>query len=71
MIGTFRGKPKTQAYFSAIEEYAKKLGPSEKEIKAQVSYAVHRKFLWMWAYEQTSDGTLYLTVCSRYTHLAD
>lgn len=62
MIGSFRDKPKTQAYFSAIEAYVTSLGPSKKEVKAQVSYSVNRKFLWMWAYEQTPDGTLYLTV---------
>ena len=62
MIGEFLDKPKTRTYFSVIEDYVKKLGPSKKEIKAQVSYSVHRKFLWMWAYEQTLDGTLYLTV---------
>ena len=29
---------------------------------AQVSYAVNRKFLWMWAYEKTADGTLYINI---------
>lgn len=62
MIGKFSSKPKTQAYCSTIEEYVNELGPSKKEVKAQVSYAVNRKFLWMWAYERTPDGTLYLTV---------
>lgn len=63
MIGNFAGKPKTQAFFSSIAAYVHTLGPSKHEVKAQVSYSINRKFLWLWAYEKTPDGTLYLTVC--------
>ena len=63
MIGEFTSKPKTQAFFSAITAYVKHLGPSQKTVKAQVSFGVNRKFLWLWAYEKTPDGTLFLTVC--------
>lgn len=63
MTANFNGKPRTLAFYSAIAAYVEALGQSKKEVKAQVSYAVNRKFLWLWAYEKTPDGTLYLTVC--------
>lgn len=63
MTSDFRSKPKTQRYFESIETYVQSLGSVRKEEKAQVSYGVNRKFLWMWVYEKTADGTLYLTVC--------
>ena len=63
MTGDFREKPTTQSFFEAIDAFVGSLGPCTREVKAQVSYAVRRKFLWMWAYEKTADGTLYLTVC--------
>jgi hypothetical protein len=63
MTGDFSGKPQTQAFFAAIAAYVQTLGPSQQEVKAQVSYLVNRKFLWLWAYDKTPDGTLYLTVC--------
>lgn len=63
MTGDFSGKPKTQAFFSDIVAYVNKLGQSQQSLKAQVSFSVNRKFLWLWAYEKTPDGTLYLTVC--------
>lgn len=62
MIGEFADKPRTHAQFLAIDEFVLGLGPVEKTIKAQVSYSVNRKFLWLWAYEKTADGTLYLNV---------
>ena len=37
-------------------------GQRKKELRSQLSYSVNRKFLWMWAYEKTGDGTLYLNV---------
>ncbi|PIF02256.1 MAG: hypothetical protein CR996_00765 [Draconibacterium sp.] len=63
MMGTFTSKPKTQQYFEIIEDYVTSLGECKKEIKAQASFSVNRKFLWLWTYEKTSDGTLYMTVC--------
>lgn len=62
MISDFTAKPDTQAHFEAIDAFVQSLGPVAKTIRAQVSYAVNRKFLWVWAYEKTADGTLYLNV---------
>src|SRR5690554_869264 len=62
MISDFTDKPMTQSFLTAIAEYTASLGQVAKETKAQVSYAVNRKFLWLWAYETTSDGVLYLNV---------
>lgn len=63
MIGDFTGKPQTLDFFKNISQFVESLGPSTKEIKAQVSYGVNRKFIWFWVYEKTPDGTLYMTVC--------
>ena len=62
MIGEFSKKPKTDAYCQAIDAYVTGLGSVKRELRSQVSYSVNRKFLWMWAYEKTGDGTLYLNV---------
>ncbi|QGH70902.1 hypothetical protein GCE65_02960 [Pseudactinotalea sp. HY158] len=62
MISDFTGKPTTQSFFTAIAEYTASLGQVAKDAKAQVSFSVNRKFLWLWAYEKTADGTLYLNV---------
>lgn len=62
MISDFTGKPATDSFFTSIAEYTVSLGPVTKEVKAQVSFSVNRKFLWLWAYEKTADGTLYLNV---------
>lgn len=62
MISDFTGKPATHSYASMIEAFTTGLGSVDVERKAQVSFRVRRKFLWLWAYEQTADGTLYLNV---------
>lgn len=62
MIGHFEDKPATQLFYKQIDDVVFHLPGVKKEVHAQASYAVKRKFLWMWAYEQTPDGTLYLTV---------
>ena len=62
MIGEFRGKPATAAMYTAIESYVVSLGDVTKHLTAQVSFSVNRKFLWAWAYEKTTDGTLFLNV---------
>ncbi len=62
MIGNFTSKPKTQQYFEIIEDYVTSLGECKKEIKAQANFSVNRKFLWLWAYEKTPDGTRYMIV---------
>ncbi len=62
MISDFTGKPATQSFFTAIADYTASLGQVTEETKSQVSFAVNRKFLWLWAYEKTADGVLYLNV---------
>jgi len=62
MISDFTGKPKTHTYYASIAAFTAALGPVDTEHKAQVSFSVKRKFLWLWAYEKTADGTLYLNV---------
>lgn len=57
MISKFSEKPRTDAYYRAIDGYVMGLGEVKREFRAQVSYTVNRKFLWMWAYERTADGT--------------
>lgn len=62
MTGDFSGKPTTAAMYTTIESYVMSLGSATKHLTAQVSFSVNRKFLWIWAYEKTSDGTLFLNV---------
>ena len=62
MIGDFSGKPATAAMYAAIESSVLSLGSVTKHLTAQVSFSVNRKFLWVWAYERTGDGTLFLNV---------
>ena len=62
MICEFPDQPRTRKYAESIGEFVRSLGPVTVERKAQESYAVTRKFLWLWAYERTADGTLYLSV---------
>lgn len=62
MISDFSAKPTTGSFYRAVDECVMSLGPVTREHRSQVSYSVNRKFLWMWAYERTGDGTLYLNV---------
>lgn len=62
MISDFSGKPRTQSYFASIAAFTTGLGQVKTTHKAQMSFSVKRKFLWLWAYEKTADGTLYLNV---------
>lgn len=62
MISEFSDKLKTDSFYQVIDEYVMSLGKVKREFRSQVSYAVNRKFLWMWAYEKTTDGTLYFNV---------
>lgn len=62
MISDFAGRPTTQSFFTAIADYTASLGQVTMDAKTHVSFAVNRKFLWLWAYEKTADGTLYLNV---------
>lgn len=56
------GKPTTARYLGLIDDVVMTFAGVEKERKAQISYRVNRKFLWLWVYEKTADGTLYLNV---------
>ena len=62
MIGRFSGKPERATMYTADESYAMSHGAVTKHLTAQVSFSVNRKFLWVWAYERTGDGTLFLNV---------
>ncbi|MDR7330422.1 DUF5655 domain-containing protein [Corynebacterium guangdongense] len=68
MIGDFSAKPATDAYAREIDGYVRSLGPVTRQRRAQVSYRVKRKFLWLWVYEQTADGTLFLSVLLDHEH---
>jgi hypothetical protein len=63
MTGDFTAKPKTLALAERIIKLVQSLGPSHQEIRGQMTFAGKRKFLWMWTYGHTADGTLYVTVC--------
>lgn len=73
MTGDFSDKPKTRALAERIVALVQTLGPSRQETKGQMTFGGKRKFLWMWAYGHTGDGTLYVTVCLdrqiKYPHL--
>lgn len=62
MKGVFTDTPTTQAYFEAIDTLISSLGGAEQEIKAQCTYKLKRKFLWLWVYDKTADGTLFMNV---------
>lgn len=62
VTSNFTGKPKTNSYYTSITAFTTALGPVDIEHKAQASFSVKRKFLWLWTYEKTADGTLYLNV---------
>lgn len=63
MTADFSTKPRTMELAKKVTALTGSLGPSRQETKAQVSFAGKRKFLWMWTYGHTADGTLYVTVC--------
>jgi hypothetical protein len=63
MTGDFKGKPQTMALAERIIRLVQSLGPSRQEVKGQMTFARKRKFLWMWTYGHTADGTLHFTVC--------
>jgi len=63
MTGNFSSKPKTRELAEQIIALVQSLGPSQLETKGQMTFAGKRKFLWMWTYGRTGDGTLYVTVC--------
>ncbi len=53
LIGHFEDKPATQLFYEQVDDGVSHLPGVKKEVHAQASYAVKRKFLWMWAYEQS------------------
>ncbi len=62
MTADFSDKPMTEKLAGNVIDLVEALGPSHRERKAQLSFGVKRKFIWMWIYGRTPDGTLYLTV---------
>lgn len=62
MKGVFTDKPTTQRYFVAIDTLVTSFGGAEKEIKSQCTYKLKRKFLWLWVYDKTADGTLFMNI---------
>jgi hypothetical protein len=62
MTGDFSGKPRTQKLADTIEKLVEGFEPTQKSVKGQATFRVKRKFLWMWTYGHTADGTLYVTV---------
>jgi hypothetical protein len=49
----FAGKPDSYAVFEVLAGRIGALGPSEIEVKSQISFAVTRKFAWFWLYNVT------------------
>lgn len=62
MTGDFSDKPKTKALADRIIHLIEKQGPCKQATKGQTTFAVKRKFCWMWTYGKTADGTLFVTV---------
>jgi hypothetical protein len=59
----FAGKPESLRVFEALAARIDALGPSEIEVKSQISFAVNRKFAWFWLYNVTQknpDGVPHL-----------
>jgi hypothetical protein len=63
MTADFSGKPKTRQFADKIIALVERLGPSRRETRAQLTFGGKRKFIWLWTYQHTKDGTLYVTVC--------
>jgi hypothetical protein len=49
----FAGKPESREVLDVIAARINELGPSEIEVKSQISFAVDRKFAWFWLYNVT------------------
>jgi hypothetical protein len=49
----FAGKPESRDVFDVVAARIGELGPSEIEVKSQISFAVDRKFAWFWLYNVT------------------
>src|SRR5690606_15932003 len=62
MTGDFSTKPETMKLAEKIIAFVKTLGPSRQETKSQMTFGGKRKFLWLWTYCGSGDGTLYVTV---------
>ena len=63
MTGDFSRKPQTMALAEKIIALVQSFGPSRQSIAGQMTFGGKRKFLWLWTYGHTADGTLYVTVC--------
>jgi len=59
----FTDKPATREIFEVVADRIEALGPSDVEVKSQISFGVKRKFAWFWLYNVTKknpDGILHL-----------
>lgn len=59
----FEGKPETYEIFEAVRSQIDSHGPSDVEVKSQISFGVNRKFAWFWLYNVTKmnpNGILHL-----------
>lgn len=59
----FEGKPETYEIFKVVERRIDACGPSEVEVKSQISFGVNRMFAWFWLYNVTRknpNGVLHL-----------
>lgn len=59
----FAGKPETRQIFDAVAARIAACGPSDVEVKTQISFGVRRKFAWLWLYNVTKknpSGVLHL-----------
>ena len=61
--GFFEGKSDSRAIFDTVAGRISACGPSEIEVKTQISFGANRKFAWFWLYNVTKknpNGVLHL-----------
>jgi hypothetical protein len=51
--GFFEGKSDSRAIFDTVAGRISACGPSEIEVKTQISFGANRKFAWFWLYNVT------------------
>ncbi|MPZ54249.1 MAG: hypothetical protein GEU79_16215 [Acidimicrobiia bacterium] len=59
----FEDKPQSHQVFMAVKSQIERQGPSQIDVKSQISLGVNRKFAWFWLYNVTKknpSGILHL-----------
>ena len=59
----FEDKPATREIFEVVADRIEALGPTDLEVKSQISFGVKSKFAWFWLYNVTKknpNGVLHL-----------